>query len=185
VCRIARSHPRALALAPLLFVTIGMLSFPSVPASAAAALSITPITWNVVGLDSNNVNSGPNEFLSFARICNTGNAAATNVVANYVWDTANANINLSGSSTRSKSTLAAGACYDAHLRSCGDTDRRGVQHGEALPHHRHRRHARHSELADPARDPRREARVPEPQLLSSFLNWPGAIFEVPARDRLR
>ena len=32
------------------------------PFSAIAALSITPLTWNVVGLDSNNVSVGPNLF---------------------------------------------------------------------------------------------------------------------------
>ncbi|MFA9403836.1 MAG: hypothetical protein ACERKY_12330, partial [Anaerolineales bacterium] len=31
-------------------------------AHADAILTIEPITWNVVGLDSNNVNVGPNNF---------------------------------------------------------------------------------------------------------------------------
>ena len=47
---------------------------------AAPVLTITPITWNVVGLDSNNVNAGSNMFASGARVCNTGSTAATNVV---------------------------------------------------------------------------------------------------------
>ena len=114
-----RSRRRRLASAGrtlLLFaMTIALLPFPSAPASAAAALSITPVTWNVIGLDSNNVNSGPNEFLSGARICNTGDVAATNVVATYVWDTTNANVNLSGATTRTKSSLAASACFDAYF----------------------------------------------------------------------
>jgi large repetitive protein len=83
-------------------------------ASAAPILTITPITWNVVGLDSNDVNAGSNMFASGARVCNTGSSAATNVVTNYIWDTANANINLSpGSpSTLSTATLTAGSCFD-------------------------------------------------------------------------
>src|SRR3990172_1970606 len=32
------------------------------PAYAAASLTITPITWNVIGLDSNNVTVGPENF---------------------------------------------------------------------------------------------------------------------------
>ena len=46
----------------------------TVPAAAAASLTIEPITWNVIGLDSNDVTSGPNQFLVGARICNTGAA---------------------------------------------------------------------------------------------------------------
>src|SRR5689334_18691046 len=44
------------------------------PVFAAASLSITPITWNIIGLDSNNVNVGPNHFPVGARVCNTGDA---------------------------------------------------------------------------------------------------------------
>ncbi|MDP9329030.1 MAG: DUF11 domain-containing protein [Actinomycetota bacterium] len=90
---------------PSLFIT---------SASAAPVLTITPITWNVVGLDSNNVNAGANMFASGARVCNTGSSAATNVVTNYIWDTANANINLTAGSpsTLSTATLAAGSCFD-------------------------------------------------------------------------
>lgn len=33
-----------------------------------------PITWNVIGLDSNTVNGGPNLLLVRARVCNTGDA---------------------------------------------------------------------------------------------------------------
>ena len=50
-------------------------------ASAAPNLTVTPITWGIVGLDSNNVNVGPNTFAYGARVCNTGTTAATNVVA--------------------------------------------------------------------------------------------------------
>ncbi|MBX3084484.1 MAG: DUF11 domain-containing protein [Anaerolineae bacterium] len=88
--------------------------FPTITASAAAVLTITPITWNVIGLDSNNVNVGPDQFPVGARVCNTGDAAATNVVSDFVWDSANVNINIvSGSpSTLSVASLAAGTCTD-------------------------------------------------------------------------
>ena len=49
-------------------------------AAMVPVLTITPITWGVVGLDSNNVTTGPNLFPVGARICNTGTTAATNVV---------------------------------------------------------------------------------------------------------
>src|SRR5262249_11721346 len=78
----------------------------------AAALSITPISWNVIGLDSNNVNAGPNRFLVGARVTNTGNATATNVQTSYAWDSANPLINLESQSTQSVASLAPGASAD-------------------------------------------------------------------------
>jgi uncharacterized repeat protein (TIGR01451 family) len=67
-----------------LVITFVMLC--SMPVHAAAELEVTPITWNIVGLDSNDVNSGPNHFPVGVRISNTGDAAATTVVADFVWD---------------------------------------------------------------------------------------------------
>src|SRR5437016_13118072 len=80
--------------------------------SAYAGLTITPTTWNVIGLDSNNVNSGPNSFQVGARVCNTGGTAVTNLSGVFVWDSANAFINLGGSSTINVPSLAAGGCVD-------------------------------------------------------------------------
>src|SRR6266852_5497086 len=80
--------------------------------SAYAGLTITPTTWNVIGLDSNNVNSGPNSFQIGARVCNTGGAPVTNVSSSFVWDSSNAFINLSGPSTINVPSLAAGGCVD-------------------------------------------------------------------------
>ena len=39
------------------------------PADAATTLAATPITWGVVGLDSNDVSVGPNHFPVGARVC--------------------------------------------------------------------------------------------------------------------
>src|SRR6266567_3511860 len=80
--------------------------------TAYAGLTITPTTWNVIGLDSNNVNAGPNTFQTCARVCNTGGAAVTNVTTNLIWDTSNAFINLSGPSMLTVASLGAGACTD-------------------------------------------------------------------------
>ena len=63
---------------------IVVLLFSQTSAFAAASLSIAPLTWNVIGLDSNNVNAGPNTFPVGARACNTGDAAATNTAATFV-----------------------------------------------------------------------------------------------------
>jgi uncharacterized repeat protein (TIGR01451 family) len=66
---------------------LGLLGAPSL-ALGAASLTIAPITWNIVGLDSNNVTVGPNDFPVGARVCNTGDAGATNVTSAFVWDSA-------------------------------------------------------------------------------------------------
>ena len=54
----------------LVGIILGLV-FP-ISAQAAATLTVTPITWNVIGLDSNDVNVGPNHFPVGARVCNTG-----------------------------------------------------------------------------------------------------------------
>jgi LPXTG-site transpeptidase (sortase) family protein len=87
---------------------------PQAAVSAAAILTISPLTWNIIGLDSNNVNVGPNNFPVGARVCNTGDSTATGVVSSFVWDSADPYINLrpGSRSTFSVASLAAGACTD-------------------------------------------------------------------------
>ncbi|HEY0080341.1 MAG TPA: hypothetical protein VGB73_17155 [Pyrinomonadaceae bacterium] len=80
--------------------------------SAHAAINITPVTWDVIGLDSNRVTDGPDTFQVGARVCNTGATQVTNVVSTFTWDSANAYINLNGSNTVLARSLAAGACVD-------------------------------------------------------------------------
>ncbi len=82
--------------------------------SAYAGLTVTPTTWNVVGLDSNRVTSGPDTFESGVRVCNTGGTAVSNLVGDFVWDTSNLFINLNGPSTLNVSSLAAGGCIDLY-----------------------------------------------------------------------
>jgi LPXTG-site transpeptidase (sortase) family protein len=84
---------------------------------ADPALSITPITWNVVGLDSNNVTVGPNVFPVGARICNDGSSAATNVQSTFTWtETTNQSYIFLRPNTNSAYTdgvtLEAGECAD-------------------------------------------------------------------------
>ncbi|MCH8875205.1 MAG: DUF11 domain-containing protein [Chloroflexi bacterium] len=106
-------------LAAITFAALlGAILFTALPALAQPILTITPITWNVVGLDSNDVTTGPNNFPVGARVCNTGDTDATNVTSAFVWDTANALIDLRPGSKTSYTgadavaTLAAGACHD-------------------------------------------------------------------------
>ncbi|MEO5760676.1 MAG: hypothetical protein ABIR28_00040, partial [Vicinamibacteria bacterium] len=103
----------AVSLAPILFHKVGVVY-------AATTLSVTSITWDTIGLDSNLVTVGPNTFPVGARVCNTGLAVANNVVATFVWDSTNAYINLRAGSatTLSVPTLSvggAGACTDFYF----------------------------------------------------------------------
>src|SRR5688572_11088734 len=92
-----------------------LLSFllqPQSSASALTTLTVAPITWNVIGLDSNNVNVGPNHFPVGVRVCNTGSEPATNVTANLIWDSANTYINTRPGTLDSINlgTIAANTC---------------------------------------------------------------------------
>src|SRR5215212_8562481 len=112
---------------------IGLVSSvfqPQSTVSAAAVLTISPITWNVIGLDSNNVNVGPNNFPVGARVCNTGDVTATNVTSTFIWDSTDPYINLrSGSlSTLTVATLAAGACTDFYFEVTVTRDAAAYNH---------------------------------------------------------
>ena len=84
------------------------------PQTAFAALTIAKSSWNVIGLDSNNVNSGPNTFPVAAVVCNTGPSDATNLTTTFVWDSSNALLNLTGPATVNRGTLPAGSCVHAY-----------------------------------------------------------------------
>jgi uncharacterized repeat protein (TIGR01451 family) len=99
----------------VLVLAVTVLSVPamSVPASASASLVVTPITWNVVGMDSNKpALQGPDTFASGARVCNTGDATATNVVSSFIWDSANVYVNSAGLTTLTLPSLDIGSCSD-------------------------------------------------------------------------
>ena len=80
-----------------------------------AALSITPLTWDIVGLDSNSPATGPRHFPVGARVCSS--VATTNVAVTFAWDSANANVNLRPGSLSSLTlpSLVAGGCGDAYF----------------------------------------------------------------------
>ena len=95
-----------LALLPvLLLVVLGWQG-------ARAQLSITPTTWNIIGLDSNRVTEGPDTFQTGVRVCNTGAARLDNVRSEFFWESANQYINLNGASMIMWRALAPGACVD-------------------------------------------------------------------------
>src|SRR5688572_33394994 len=101
------SHPVSLfavrALVLVLFFGVWSVS------AAYAGITVQPTTWNVIGLDSNNVNTGPAAYPVGVRVCNTGAAPVTNVTGNFVWDSSNIYINLTGARYIKVQRLALGA----------------------------------------------------------------------------
>src|SRR2546423_2446333 len=102
--------PSRFARVLLLLIFVGVCA-----QSAYAGLTITPVTWNVIGLDSNDPASGPDTYQIGARVCNTGGTAVSNVVGTFVWDSSNTYINLSGNNPVTFSSLNAGACSDFYF----------------------------------------------------------------------
>jgi uncharacterized repeat protein (TIGR01451 family) len=87
-------------------------------ANAAVALTVTPLTWNIVGLDSNNPATGPNRFPVGARVCvPLGSVDAGAVTAAFSWDSVNPNVQLRPGSLASivLGSIASGTCADAYF----------------------------------------------------------------------
>ena len=110
-------EPRKLFRSPALFVGIVLLL---TNASAAfAALTVTPITWDIIGLDSNRPTSGPKYFPVGARICT--DQVETSVTATFkllTSKTATNYINAEGETTLTFAPvggIAAGTCKDAYF----------------------------------------------------------------------
>jgi uncharacterized repeat protein (TIGR01451 family) len=100
----------------LVIATVSL--FLALPAMAVTTLSIAPapVSWNIIGLDSNSPATGPHLFPVGTRVCSS--VATTNVSVNFVFDPpANALINLrAGSlSTITIPSIGASQCKDAYF----------------------------------------------------------------------
>ena len=108
----------ALALTTIHLIDISRVSANAdQPAAMSASITATPLTWNIIGLDSNNPATGPNRFPVGTRICNTGTTSTGIVTATFLWDSANAYIALRSGSLSSINVgpIAAGSCADAYF----------------------------------------------------------------------
>jgi LPXTG-site transpeptidase (sortase) family protein len=106
---------RALVVIFATLVVAGLVAIPIANSNAAPILTIEPITWDVAGLDSQDVNAGPNRFLVGARVCNEGDSTAENITVNFFWDSPNPLINISGPAEFSLASLAADSCRDFYF----------------------------------------------------------------------
>lgn len=67
-------------------LVLGCLIAVLAAATDAAALTITPNTWNIIGLDSNTPALGPNRFPVGAKVCGLPADAGSYVKATFTWD---------------------------------------------------------------------------------------------------
>ncbi|MCK4509081.1 MAG: hypothetical protein KAU27_11090, partial [Desulfuromonadales bacterium] len=110
---IFKAKDLALRLAIVTFVIATVLLAST---SALAAITVTPSTWNVIGLDSNSPAFGPYRFPVGAKVCS--DTAASNIPVNFSWDAGGTDsgtyINLRpGSSSSINIDIPAGGCTDA------------------------------------------------------------------------
>ncbi|MGR9106062.1 MAG: beta strand repeat-containing protein [Gammaproteobacteria bacterium] len=86
-----------------------------IPLDAWAALTVMPLTWNIIGLDSNDPLTGPNDFPVGARVCSDIDTTNVDVSLNFV--SANAFINTRPGSlnTLNFASISGGNCVDAYF----------------------------------------------------------------------
>lgn len=98
-------HPAQLILMLCAALILGALLLPAhTTTQAAPALTITPVTWNIIGLDNNDLTKGPNQFLIGAKVCNSGDTA-TNLTVRFIWNGNNDNIKVIGPDTYNRPSL--------------------------------------------------------------------------------
>jgi uncharacterized repeat protein (TIGR01451 family) len=103
------------------FIVLFILSSSAGVVRAQAVLTIDPLTWDIIGLDSNKPdppdNEGPADFMSGARVCNVGASDATNVTVTYIWDSANPYIDFTPGTTSvlTNAVIRAGRCRDYYF----------------------------------------------------------------------
>ncbi|RPI86904.1 MAG: sortase [Chloroflexi bacterium] len=88
---------------------------PSFLASAQPVLTIEPITWNIVSLDSEDPDSGPNEYPIGFRVCNAIGADSANnleVTMSPVVGQTDTDINVTSPTTQLLANLPANTCHD-------------------------------------------------------------------------
>ncbi|HEX4905022.1 MAG TPA: DUF11 domain-containing protein, partial [Acidimicrobiales bacterium] len=107
------------SLVSLLATMLVVLVLPPAPASAAVSVTITPTTWDVLGLDSNRPGkSTPSVFPVGAKLCAaSGSDALTNVTSTITLSGAGSSIALQSGSptTNSHGNVSASGCVETYF----------------------------------------------------------------------
>jgi len=91
------------------------LSAASIQAAAVLTIDPAPVTWNTVGLDSNNQTVGPQDYPVGIRVLNTGTTDSGPVSAAFQFTSANANINLLDQASVTTTTIPANDYIDFYF----------------------------------------------------------------------
>ncbi len=103
-------------LSPILPVPLLLAAALLAAGPASAAFTVEPLTWNIIGLDSNRPADGPRDFPVGARVCTDADSAGP-VQVDLLWDSFNANIDLRPGSLGSLTfpAMLGGECVDAYF----------------------------------------------------------------------
>lgn len=92
---------------------LGTLITPQAAHAASTSLSTQILSWNILGVDSNDpATVGPHQFLIQARITNTGAAPATAAHTTFAWGAGTSYLSLVSAASFPLNTIAAGASKD-------------------------------------------------------------------------
>ena len=118
LARAARG-PRTAAATPARLFVLALFLLVAGAQSVSAQVTVTPVTWNVIGLDSNKWSQGvgPDTFQVGARACNVGATAVANITGTFVWDSSNPYINLATGTLNpvTYASLPVGTCTDFYF----------------------------------------------------------------------
>ncbi|MGE5221151.1 MAG: sortase [Omnitrophica WOR_2 bacterium] len=109
---------RFLPLIPFILILVWMAGNPwIIPtfAQGTPGLTITPITWNIIGLDRTDLSAGPNTFPVGVRVCNPTSVPVTNLIVQFVWQNDNNNIILSVADIQELGSLDAAKCQSFYF----------------------------------------------------------------------
>jgi len=105
-------------------------------ALAASGLTITPTTWDVIGLDSNRPASGPKYFPVGVNVCKANGEPTGDVTVNFVWDSVDATYIKIRAGTLSSLVIpqmTAGTCADSRFEV--EITQVAAAYGKNRPYH--------------------------------------------------
>jgi LPXTG-site transpeptidase (sortase) family protein len=97
-------------------LVMALVGLPVRTAFAQTDLTIEQITWSIIGLDTNDVNAGPNEFPIGVRVCNDGDDMVENLTVTFAWTNANERIALinEAGTVQTIDPVEEGECVDVY-----------------------------------------------------------------------
>ncbi|MBU7000319.1 MAG: DUF11 domain-containing protein [Theionarchaea archaeon] len=98
----------------LAVIAVACMLLQLLPATNAGNLQLVKGSWDVMGLDHNNVNDGPNQYVIQIHITNSAGTIAHSVTSTLSWTSTNTYINLgpNESAVKNLGDIAAGATID-------------------------------------------------------------------------